>query len=142
MLTVVDPGAVALQAVELPSARVGRHEGHLRLAERIALAQEGAFEGAAGDLGLAAGAEVHPAVDRTAAGPRADLLAFLGDAPRRADVVFAAGGETILIGAAARWGGRHELGAAPGRGLMGGHQRSSPARGEASPSPARGVTVW
>src|SRR5437763_2363080 len=81
VLAVVDPLAVALQAVELPSVRVGRHEGHVRLAERVALAQEGAFESAAGDLGLAARAEIHPAVGRRAAGPCADLLPLLGDAP-------------------------------------------------------------
>ncbi|HKC74911.1 MAG TPA: protein kinase [Chloroflexota bacterium] len=141
VLAVMDPGAVALQAVELASVRVGRHEGHLRLAERVALAQEGAFEGAARDLGLAARAEVHPAVGRRAAGPRAELLSLLGDAARWARVVFGAGGEAILIGAAARWWERHELGAARGRGLVRGHQHSSPARGEASPSPARGVTI-
>src|SRR5581483_693861 len=98
MLALVNPRAVALQAIELAPVGIGGGQGYLWLAERIAQALEGPLVGAARDVGLATGAQVHPTVGRATAWARANLLALLRDTAGRAGIVLGAGGQAILEG--------------------------------------------
>src|SRR5690348_10565010 len=116
VLTLMDPLPVALQAVELAPTLVGVGQHHLRLPERIVLTQERAVERAPGDIGLAAGVEVHPASGGAAGRLRADVLTLLGDAARRAGVVLGTHGQAIFERAARALGREHQGGtAAAGR---------------------------